>query len=95
MLKSGFKEVSLRRCMFTMWLAMRKSSSSFFSSKITKKRSNLDMIGAEISTLYLRLLDLSYLPKRGLAAAKIEDLALRVAWMPALAREMVCYSIAS
>lgn len=79
MAKSGFREESLRRCMFTMWLAMRKSSSSLFSSKMTKKRSNLDMMGAEISTLYLRDLDLSYLPKRGLAAARIEDLAFRVA----------------
>ena len=46
---------------------------------MTKNKSNLDMIGAEISTLYLRDLDLSYLPKRGLAAAKIEDLAFKVA----------------
>jgi len=37
------------------------------------------MIGAEISTLYLSGLDLSYLPKTGLAAARIEALALRVA----------------
>ena len=31
----------------------------------------------------------------GLAAAKILALALRVAWIPALAREIVCYSMAS
>ena len=62
---------------------------------MTKKRSNLDMIGPEMSTLYLRDLDLSYLPNRGLAAAKIEDLAFRVAWIPLLAKEIVCYSIAS
>jgi hypothetical protein len=48
-----------------------------------------------MSTLYLRDLDLSYLPWIGLAAAKIEALALRVAWMPALAIEIVYYSIAS
>lgn len=32
-----------------------------------------------MSTLYLRDLDLSYLPLIGLAAARIEDLALSVA----------------
>ena len=48
-----------------------------------------------MSTLYLRFLDLSYLPLIGFAAAKIEALALRVAWIPALAIEIVCYSIAS
>lgn len=53
------------------------------------------MIGGEISTLYLKFLDLSYLPFIGFAAAKIEALALSVAWIPALAIEIVCYSIAS
>lgn len=48
-----------------------------------------------MSTLYLNDLDLSYLPKIGFAAAKIEDLALRLAWIPALAIEIVCYSMAS
>jgi hypothetical protein len=62
-----------------MCWAMLKSSSSLFSSKITKKRSNLDMIGGEMSTLCLNGLDLSYLPLIGLAAARIEALALRVA----------------
>lgn len=81
--------------MFTMWWAIWKSSSSRFSSKITKNRSNLDMIGGEMSTLNLRFFDLSYLPLIGFAAAKIEALALRVAWIPAFAIEIVCYSIAS
>jgi hypothetical protein len=58
---------------------MWKSSSSRFSSNITKKRSNLDMIGGEMSTLKRRDFDLSYLPKMGLAAAKIEALAFKVA----------------
>tara|TARA_B110000285_G_scaffold232926_1_gene305301 strand:- start:1242 stop:1439 length:198 start_codon:yes stop_codon:yes gene_type:complete len=65
--------------MFTICYATSKSASSFFSSKMTKKISNLDMIGGEISTLNLRDLVLSYLPYIGLAAAKIEALALRVA----------------
>jgi hypothetical protein len=34
-------------------LAIAASSSSFFSSKITKNRSKRDMIGAEISTFHL------------------------------------------
>jgi hypothetical protein len=49
------------------------------SSKTTKKRSNLDIIGGEISKLYFKLLLLSYLPNLGLAAAKIELLAFKVA----------------
>jgi hypothetical protein len=60
-----------------------------------KKMSNLDMIGAEILRLYLKVLVLSYLPYTGLAAARIEALAFKVAWIPALAMEIVCYSIAS
>ncbi len=39
--------------------------------------------------------DLLYLPKIGLAAAKILVLAWRVAWIPALAKEIVCCYIAS
>jgi hypothetical protein len=37
------------------------------------------MMGADMSTLYLSDFDLSYLPLMGLAAARIEVLALRVA----------------
>jgi hypothetical protein len=44
-----------------------------------KKMSKRDMIGAEMLTLNLNDLFLSYLPSYGLAAAKIEALALRVA----------------
>jgi hypothetical protein len=68
--------------MFTICLAMAKSSSSFFSSKMTKNRSNLDIMGGEISTFHLKDLVLSYLPLNG-------------AWMPALAIEIVYCSIAS
>lgn len=46
-------------------------------------------------TLNLSVLDLSYLPNIGLAAANIDVLALSVAWIPALAIEIVYYSIAS
>ena len=46
-------------------------------------------------TLNLKDLDLSYLPMIGLAAAKIEVLAFKVAWIPALAIEIVYCSIAS
>lgn len=48
-----------------------------------------------MSTLYLNDLALSYLPIIGLAAANIDDLAFNVAWIPALAIEIVYYSIAS
>ena len=53
------------------------------------------MMGAEMSILYLRDLVRSYLPLFGLAAARIEVRALSVAWIPALAIEMVYCSIAS
>jgi hypothetical protein len=46
-------------------------------------------------TLNFKVLDLSYLPNIGLAAAKIEARAFNVAWIPALAIEIVYYSIAS
>lgn len=53
------------------------------------------MIGADILMLYLRAFDLSYLPKRGFAAAKILVLALSVAYTPAFAIDIVCCYIAS
>ena len=81
--------------MLTMCSAIFISSSSFFSSKITKNRSKRDMIGAEMSVLNLRVLLLSYLPHFGLAAARIEERALSVAWIPAFAIEIVYCSIAS
>ena len=65
--------------MFTMCMAMCWSSRSFFSSNITKNKSNLDIIGADISMLYLSDLDLSYLPIIELAAAKLLALAFKVA----------------
>jgi len=52
-------------------------------------------MGGEISTFHLKDLVLSYLPLNGFAAAKIDDLAFNVAWMPALAIEIVYCSIAS
>lgn len=82
-------------CIYTICFAIWKSSSSFFSSKMTKNKSKRDIIGGEISMLNLRDLVRSYLPLRGLAAARIEVRALRVAWIPALAIEIVYCSIAS
>lgn len=46
-------------------------------------------------TLNLKVLVLSYLPNTGLAAARIDALAFKVAWIPALAIEIVYCSIAS
>lgn len=60
-----------------------------------KNKSNLDIMGEDILTLNLRDFDLSYLPNIGLAAAKIDVLAFNVAWIPALAIDIVYYSIAS
>lgn len=57
--------------------------------------SKRDIIGAEILTLNLNDLVLSYLPKTGFAAANIDALAFRVACIPALAIDIVYYSIAS
>lgn len=57
--------------------------------------SKRDIIGAEMLTLNLNVLVLSYLPYTGFAAAKIDALAFNVAWMPALAIEIVYCSIAS
>jgi hypothetical protein len=68
---------------------------SSHSSKTTKNRSNLDIIGALMSRLYFSDFDLSYLPKSGFAAARIDALAFKVACIDALAMEIVCYSIAS
>lgn len=60
-----------------------------------KKRSNLDMIGAGRFKFALRDLAVLYLPFTGFAAARIDALALSVAWIPAFAMEIVCCSIAS
>ena len=65
------------------------------SSHMTKNKSNLDMMGGEMLMLYLRAFDLSYLPKRGFAAASMLVLAFRVACTPALAIEIVCCYMAS
>ncbi len=53
------------------------------------------MIGGEMLIFFRRDCDLSYRPKIGLAAARILVLAWRVAWIPALAIEIVCCSMAS
>lgn len=57
-------------------LAMASSMEALHSSRMTKKRSKRDMMGAEMSTLALRLLVRSYLrqgmtvPARWLAEAR-------------------------
>ncbi len=76
-------------------MAIYLSWTSFESSKTMKNKSNLDINGADIFKLNFKVLDLSYLPNTGLAAAKIEALAFKVAWIPALAMEIVYCSIAS
>ena len=52
-------------------------------------------MGADKLILYFKALDLSYLPNKGFAAARILVLALSVAYTPALAIEMVCCYMAS
>ena len=65
------------------------------SSQITKNKSNLDIRGADKLILCFNAFDLSYLPNNGLAAARIDVLAFNVAYIPALAIEIVCCYIAS
>ncbi len=78
--KSGVKpEASLFRWRDTKCCAILKSSMSFLSSNTTKNRSKRDMMGGEMSMLNLSDLLLSYLPMIGLAAARIEVLAFKVA----------------
>ena len=48
-----------------------------------------------MSKLNFKDLDLSYLPYKGLAPARILARAFKVAWMPAFAIEIVYCSIAS
>ena len=77
------------------------SSTSSESSKTTKNKSNLDMIGAERLIFAFKDFVLSYLPYIGLAAAKTAVLEFNVAflyiktYMPALDIVIVYYSIAS
>ena len=52
---------------------------SLHSSTSMKKRSNLDMIGADMAMFCLSALLLSYRPPIGLAAARIDVLAFSVA----------------
>ncbi len=52
-------------------------------------------MGAEISKLFFKDFDLSYLPEIGFEAANILALAFKVAYIPAFVIEIVYYSIAS
>ena len=56
---------------------------------------DLDMMGAVICTFCFNDLVRSYLPLTGLAAARMEVRALRVAFTPAFVMEIVCCSMAS
>ena len=78
-----------------MCSAIFKSMLSSHRSTTTKNKSNLLIIGADMFRLNFNDFDLSYLPKIGFAAAKILARAFKVAWIPALAIDIVCYSIAS
>ena len=53
------------------------------------------MMGALIATFARSVCLRLYRPPMGLAAARIDVRAFKVAWMPALAIEMVCCSMAS
>lgn len=57
--------------------------------------SNLDRIELWKSICSAACFKSSYLPKRGLAAARTEDLELRIVVIPALAIEIVYCSMAS
>jgi hypothetical protein len=49
------------RCTPTMWRAMAWSVAGLHSSRTTKKRSKRDMMGGEMATLALSVLERSYL----------------------------------
>ena len=78
-----------------MCLAKDKSLVLSDSSSKTKIKSNLDInAGGRLRFLFIGNF-LLYLPYRGFAAAKIDVLAFKVVVIPALAIEMVYYSITS
>jgi hypothetical protein len=60
-----------------------------------KIESNLDRIELWKSIYSAACFKSSYLPKRGLAAARTDDLEFKIVVMPALAIEIVYCSIAS
>jgi hypothetical protein len=57
--------------------------------------SNLDKIELWKSIYSAACFKSSYLPKRGFAAARTDDLEFKIVVIPALAIEIVCCSIAS
>lgn len=60
-----------------------------------KRRSNRESSESGMATLTAALLDASYMPYTGLAAASTEQRALSDVWMPALAMVTVCCSMTS
>jgi len=94
-LNSGSMALSRFMWILTICSARWRSTDSLHSSRITKKRSNLDMIGALMLMLARSVVLRLYRPPTGLAAARILVRAFKVACIPALAMEMVCCSMAS
>lgn len=66
---------------------------SLHSSTSMKKRSNLDMMGADMLTFCFRDLARLYLPSMGLAAARMEVRAFRVALNTQKWLDMVDYGL--
>lgn len=82
-------------CKETIHFAIAISIVSLQSSVIIKNKSNLDINGGLNLILDFKFLVLSYQPIIGFIAAKIEHLAFKVAYIPALVIDIVYYSIAS
>ena len=76
-------------------VARASSYSSFTSSLITDRISNLERIGSVRSTLSVKLSAVLYVPLMGLAAAITEHLAYRDVTIPAFEIEIDYCSIAS
>lgn len=77
------------------WEAIALSALSSLISLTTKMVSNLDKIDDWKSICSAACFKSSYLPMRGLAAARTDALEFRIVVIPAFAIEIVCYSIAS
>ena len=79
----------------TTWLAILLSACSSLISLTMNIESNLDNIEDWKSICSAACFKSSYLPKIGLAAARTAVLELRIVVIPALAIDIVCYSMAS
>lgn len=82
-------------CKPRTWVAIALSifsSRTSLTMKIASKRERIELWKSIYSAACFKS---SYLPKRGFAAARTEVLELRIVVIPALAIEIVYYSIAS